>query len=109
VRALKKQADGMKAAYDQLEKDAKEPKKLSDDNEKLKSELDKLRGEHEKLKSELERTKKEKAAEVEAIKKQASTSHATATRAQPCDRHACTAMRPPRVHSHRPRVLADRS
>ena len=59
----------MKAAYDQLEKDAKEPKKLSDDNEKLKSEL--------------ERTKKEKAAEVEAIKKQASTSHATATRAQP--------------------------
>ncbi len=91
----------MKAAYDQLEKDAKEPKKLSDDNEKLKSELDKLRGEHEKLKSELEKTKKEKAAEVEAIKKQASTSHATATRA--------LAMRPPRVHSHRPRVLADRS
>ena len=82
----------MKAAYDQLEKDAKEPKKLSDDNEKLKSELGKLRGEHEKLKSELERTKKEKAAEVEAIKKQASTSHATATRAQPCDRHACTAI-----------------
>ena len=73
----------MKAAYDQLEKDAKEPKKLSDDNEKLKSELDKLRGEHEKLQSELEKTKKEKAAEVEAIKKQASTSHATATRAQP--------------------------
>ena len=72
----------MKAAYDQLEKDAKEPKKLSDDNEKLKSELDKMRGEHEKLKSELEKTKKEKAAEVEAIKKQASTSHATATCAQ---------------------------